>query len=310
MEQQYDDTFLARWLANELTAEELQEFENSEDFKKYTQIVDALDSAELPEFDIDSNFQATLDKLSREKEVDTSTSSVTKKRVIPLWSYAAAASVVLIFFAYNFFFTTTTYTTQLAEKTSFELPDGSEVDMNAGSEISFKKSSWSDNRALDLDGEAFFKVKKGSSFTVNTDQGNVTVLGTKFTVNARQNLYHVTCFEGKVLVVTKANDSITLTQGMSFLQNKNERKEYTVTSSEPSWINNESSFNEMSIDLVIDDLERQFDITISGKEFLKPALFTGRFSYKDATLAIQTVFMAMEIPYTTDANGNVVIQKH
>jgi ferric-dicitrate binding protein FerR (iron transport regulator) len=306
MEQQYDDTFLARWLANELTAEELQEFQNSEDFEKYAQIVDTLDNAELPEFDVEVNFQATLDKLAQ----DSSTDSAPQKRVIPLWSYAAAASVALIFFAYSFFFSTTTYTTQLAEKTSFELPDGSQVEMNAGSEINFKKSVWSENRTLDLKGEAYFKVEKGSSFTVNTNQGNVKVLGTQFTVNARENLYHVTCFEGKVLVVTKANDSIILTQGMSFLQDKNDRKEYTIQASEPSWINNESSFNEMSIDYVMNDLERQFDITISGKEFIKPASFTGRFSHKDANLAIQTVFIAMEIPYTTDANGNVEIQKH
>ena len=306
MEQQYDDTFLARWLANELTAEELQEFENSEDFAKYAQIVDTLETAELPEFDVEANFQATLDKLSN----TTTSSGRGKKRVIPLWSYTAAASVILIFFAYSFFFSTTTYTTQLAEKTNFELPDGSQVDMNAGSTVSFKKSSWSDKRSLDLQGEAFFKVKKGSSFTVNTPQGNVTVLGTQFTVNARKNVYHVTCFEGKVLVVTKSKDSITLTQGMSFLQNKNNRKEYTIQVTEPSWINEESSFNEMSIDLVIEDLERQFDITISGKEFIKPALFTGRFSHKDAKLAVETVFLAMEIAYTMDADGNVVISKY
>lgn len=317
MEQQYDDTFLARWLANELTAEELQEFENSEDFEKYTQIVDTLETAEMPSFDVEANFQATLDKLAKDTQETTSTGlsadkagSVTKKRIIPLWSYAAAASVVLLFFVYSFFFTTTTYTTQLAEKTSFELPDGSQVDMNAGSSVVFKKSSWSEERALNLEGEAFFKVKKGSSFTVNTNQGNVTVLGTQFTVNARENVYHVTCYEGKVLVVTKQKDSITLTQGMSFLLNKKEKKEYTIEGTEPSWINNESSFTGIPIEMVVADLERQFDIDISGKEFIKPALFTGRFSHKDATLAVQTVFMAMEIPYTTDANGNVLIQKH
>jgi len=310
MEQQYDDIFLARWLANELTAEELHEFENSEDFEKYTQIVDALETAEIPDFDVEMNFQATLKKLTQDSTEDVLKSSVPKKRVLPLWSYAAAASVVLIFFAYSFFFTATTYTTQLAEKTSFELPDGSQVNMNAGSSVRFKKSGWSEERALSLDGEAFFKVKKGSSFTVNTHQGNVTVLGTQFTVNARENVYHVTCYEGKVLVVTQQKDSIILTQGMSFLLNKNEKKEYTIDGNQPSWISNESSFNGIPIEMVINDLERQFDINISGKEFIKPALFTGRFSHKDAKLAVQTVFMAMEIPYTTDTHGNVLIQKH
>jgi ferric-dicitrate binding protein FerR (iron transport regulator) len=306
MEQQYDDTFLARWLANELTAEELQEFENSEDFAKYAQIVDTLETAEVPEFDVEANFQATLAKLAQEKE-----SIQPKKRVIPLWSYAAAASVVLIFFAYNFFLSgsETVYTTQFAEKTQFELPDGSQVDLNADSEVTFNASDWSEDRSLNLKGEAFFKVQKGSKFTVNTSQGNVSVLGTQFTVNARENLYHVICYEGKVLVVTQAKDSITLTQGMGYLINKGTPKQYTLDTTAPDWINNESSYKDMPIDVVLDELERQFGITISGKENLKPALFTGRFSHKDATLAVQTVFMAMEIEYTTDAQGNVLIQK-
>ena len=65
MEQQYDDTFLARWLADELTAEELQEFQNSEDYEKYTQIVDTLETAEMPEFDVAANLEATHKKLSK-----------------------------------------------------------------------------------------------------------------------------------------------------------------------------------------------------------------------------------------------------
>jgi ferric-dicitrate binding protein FerR (iron transport regulator) len=306
MKQQYDDTFLARWLANELTAEELREFENSEDFAKYTQIVETLETAEIPEFDVEANLQATLDKLSQEAQT-----LQPKKRVIPLWSYAAAACVVILFFVYTFIFTDaeTVYTTQLAEKTQFELPDGSQVDLNADSEVTFNTSDWSENRALNLSGEAFFKVKKGSQFTVNTAQGKVSVLGTQFTVNARENLYHVICYEGKVSVVTQAKDSIVLTKGMAFLINNGERKDYTLNSSEPSWINNESSFKDMPINVVLDELERQFGITISGKENLQPALFTGRFSHTNATLAVQTVFMAMEIPYTTDVQGNVLIQK-
>jgi len=305
MEQQYDDTFLARWLADELTAEELQKFKNSEDYQKYAQIVDTLETAEMPEFDIEANFQATLNKLSKGQEAP-----VKKKRIIPLWSYAAAASIAIVFFAYNFFFTTSTYTTQLAEKTNFELPDGSKVELNALSSVTFDKSSWGENRSLDLKGEAYFKVTKGATFTVKTDQGNVTVLGTQFIVNARENFYNVICYEGKVQVVSVQKDTLVLTKGMAFLIDKTQRKEYTVENSEPSWINDESDFKDASIDIVLEELERQFSITISGKENLKPALFTGRFSHKDATLAVQTIFMAMEIPYTTDANGNVVIQKY
>jgi ferric-dicitrate binding protein FerR (iron transport regulator) len=304
MEQQYDDTFLARWLANELTAEELQEFENSEDYHKYALIVDTLETAELSDFNVEENFQATLEKLSVENEIVPK-----KKRIIPLWSYGAAASIALLIFVYSFFFQPQMYITQLAEKASFELPDGSSVDLNSDSRITFEKYNWEENRQLNLEGEAFFKVKKGEQFIVNSSQGNVTVLGTQFTVNSRENLYHITCFEGKVLVVTQQKDSILLTKGESFRLQNGSKKEYTIDKNTPGWINNETTFTDMPIVFVVEELERQFGITISGKENLKSELFTGRFTHKDPKIAIQTVFIAMEIPYTTEANGNVVIKK-
>lgn len=302
MEQKYDDTFLARWLSNELTTEELQEFKNSEDYHKYAQIAETLETVELPEFDTTANFEATLEKLSKSKEESK------KKRILPLWSYAAAASIAILIFVYGFFLQTAVYTTELAEKTSFKLPDGSLVDLNSGSKVSFKKYDWKASRELNLEGEAFFKVKKGERFVVNSEQGNVTVLGTQFTVNSRKNLYEISCFEGKVLVVTSQKDSITLTEGQAFRLQEEKSIEYTIEETTPSWLNNETTFTDMPITLVVEELERQFNITISGKENLKEELFTGRFSHKDSKIAIQTVFIAMEIPYTTDVNGNVVIK--
>ncbi|MFD2567473.1 FecR family protein [Pseudotenacibaculum haliotis] len=302
MEQHYDDTFLARWLANELTAEELSGFKNSEEYEKYAQIVEMLDTAEIANFDVESNLQATLEKLNSKAETK-------KRRVLPLWSYAAAASVALIFFMYSFFFTTTTYTTQLAEKIEFDLPDGSHVDLNAGSSLSFKKGDWKDERSLELDGEAFFKVEKGSTFTVNTDEGKVTVLGTQFVVNSREDFYNVICYEGKVKVITENNESVILTKGKAFAINKSVKKEYNVEALEPSWVKGASTFKSTSIELVLKELERQFNITINEKENVKPGLFTGSFSHKDVKLAVKTVFTAMEISYKMDADGNVVIQK-
>lgn len=302
MEQHYDDTFLARWLANELTAEELSEFKNSQEYEKYAQIVEMLDTVEIANFDVETNLQSTLHKLNTQAETK-------KKKVIPLWSYAAAASIAVLFFVYSFFFTTTTYTSQLAEQIEFDLPDGSHVDLNAGSTVTFKKGDWDDERSLELEGEAYFKVEKGSTFTVHTDQGKVTVLGTQFVVNSRDGFYNVICYEGKVKVITENNDSVILTKGKAFVINKDEKKEYNTKSIEPSWIRGTSAFQTTSIKLVLEELERQFDITINGKENVKPGLFTGSFSHKDVKLAVKTVFTAMEIPYKMDAGGNVVIQK-
>ena len=60
-----------------------------------------------------------------------------------------------------------TVTTPFGARTSFKLPDGSEVWLNSGSTISFPKQ-FGDIRSIELTGEAYFKVvKDGKPFMVS-----------------------------------------------------------------------------------------------------------------------------------------------
>ena len=63
----------------------------------------------------------------------------------------------------------TNINTEIAEKTQIFLPDQSEVQLNANSYLSYNAEDWKDARSLRLDGEAYFKVAKGSAFVVETD---------------------------------------------------------------------------------------------------------------------------------------------
>jgi len=302
MEHQNNDTYLAKWLAGEMSDDELMEFKRTAEYKDYKFIVDVTGGLENPAYDQQKNFTATLNKINNQK-------NTTKTRtLIPRWAYAAAAAVVL-FLGYSFFFQQTSFQTQLAEQTSFLLPDGSEVMLNADSEIAFKSFNWDSNRSLNLTGEAYFKVKKGSKFTVKTKEGTVAVLGTQFTVNSRNDFYNVTCFEGKVKVTSGKLNHI-LTPGNAISIQDNIATPYKTNEATPSWIAQESSFNEVAIYEVVTELERQYNITISGKKNLKTAYFTGRFSHTNLQQALTMVFDTMEIPYTFDANRNVRIQKY
>jgi len=304
VEHQNNDTYLAKWLAGDMSDEELIEFKKTNEYTDYKFIVDVMDELETPDYDQQQNFSATLNKISNQNQKKT-----TKVRtLIPSWAYAVAATLVL-FLAYSFFFQQTTYQAQLADQTNFQLPDGSEVMLNAGSEIAFKSFNWDSNRTLELTGEAYFKVKKGSKFKVVTKEGTVTVLGTQFTVNSRSNFYNVTCFEGKVKVTSGKLNHI-LTPGNAISIQDNMATPYKTTEAIPSWTAQESSFNAVAIYEVVTELERQYNITISGKENLKVAYFTGRFPHTNLQQALTTVFDTMEIRYTFDANRNVRIQKY
>jgi Fe2+-dicitrate sensor, membrane component len=65
------------------------------------------------------------------------------------------------------------------------------VNLNSSSQLSYSKNKWDSKREVTLNGEAFFKVSKGSTFDVITLNGKVSVLGTQFNVKQRENYFEV-----------------------------------------------------------------------------------------------------------------------
>lgn len=95
----------------------------------------------------------------------------------------------------------------LGQKAKVELPDGSTVWLNSGSNIRYSSNFNKKNRTIDLTGEAFFEVKKntGKPFFVHTPFLDVKVTGTSFNVNAYDDeaFIETSLIEGKVNVVLK-----------------------------------------------------------------------------------------------------------
>ncbi len=108
---------------------------------------------------------------------------------------STAASLILIFLLHLFLFKQTTFNTS-EQANSFRLPDHSRVILSSNSTISYSKYFW--DRKIQLQGEAYFEVNKGEKFIVKTDEGSISVLGTRFLVTERNDQLTVSCFEGKV----------------------------------------------------------------------------------------------------------------
>jgi transmembrane sensor len=107
-----------------------------------------------------------------------------------------------------------TVTTPYGARTSFKLPDGSDIWLNSGSSVSFSRQ-FGKSRCVKLKGEAYFKVKKdGRPFTVETSSGKVEVIGTSFDVKAYpQENFETTLVEGVVKVNDKVSRTATLQPG-------------------------------------------------------------------------------------------------
>ena len=85
---------------------------------------------------------------------------------------------------------------------NYELPDGSTVQVMENSRLTYNHITWLWERKLQLLGKASFNVTKGKTFTVRTEAGDVTVLGTKFLIDQQGKKMTVNCEEGSVQVET------------------------------------------------------------------------------------------------------------
>lgn len=184
------------------------------------------------------------------------------------------------------------------EQLAFTLPDNSQVVLNANSEVVYNKRNWQETRELSLKGEAFFTVRKGSTFTVETGMGKVTVLGTQFNVRSVDGLFEVTCYEGKVSVSRQGNDHVLL-PGNTFRQVGSKVTLFPAADiSNPSWIEGEGTFKSMPVEYVLKALENQFHVEFEGEPTESQLLFTGSFPHDDLEVALKIVLGSLQIEYT------------
>ena len=295
------ENYLAKWLNNELSDEELAEFKKSTEHASYQRLKEVSGTLEAPQFDADKIWTSLKNK--RESS---------KSKVIQLRPFKklmrVAAAIAVIAIASIFYFNTLeeTISTQYAERTEVLLPDASKIVLNADSEVSFSKKKWDKKRNVSLKGEAFFKVAKGKRFTVTTTEGTVAVLGTQFNVENRKGLFEVTCFEGLVSVTYK-NKEFKVPAGSSFLAINGEVKpSIAPTTSLPYWMNNESNFKSIPLSYVLDEFERQFNVTIEVRDIDINQLFTGTFSNTDIDLALESISVPANIKFKK-LDGNKVV---
>lgn len=302
MEQKYtDDTFLAKWLNKDLTEEERIAFEKTKEYKEYAKIIEKTELFEAPVFNKEATYKNIQAKIIPQQKV---------VKLVPNWAYSIAASIALLVGVFYFVGKNTVYETSFGEQLAIVLPDGSEVQLNAKSKITLDKKDWeAGSRNLTLNGEGYFKVQKGSKFTVNTEQGSVSVLGTQFNVKRTDGYFEVKCFEGKVSVKSTQEKAI-LTQGKGFQKTKgNAAKNITFNAASPSWIAGESSFVETPLKYVLKELEKQFHVTIDASKVNLNQLYTGSFTNKNREVAFQSVFIPLQIVVTIDESDNLILSE-
>lgn len=200
------------------------------------------------------------------------------------------------------------------------LSDGSEVLLNAGTQISLESDFVkSDSRKITLIGEAFFEVAKDPAhpFYVITDQFTTKVLGTKFNISSYKNQREtfVNLVEGKIEVSGKeiAAKKI-LAPGQKIKFNAPEKKsivELAKPDQDMDWLNKEISFDNSSTEEVLNKIERVYGLEIvRNRVTVENFHFSGTFKIENLDQIIHSLEILLNCKIQKDGSKLILISKN
>ncbi|GAB5527163.1 MAG: FecR domain-containing protein [Roseivirga sp.] len=303
------EKLLARWLSGELSPEERQRLEAEGGLDDLRFALDDIERWKLPDMDVDRGLENVMDRAFREPPQKKA------KQVFfqPLMRIAASLLLVAAaYFVINNLLTSgaTTLTTGPGETLSHVLPDGSQVELDANSRLTYSQKDWDEERNLSMDGRALFTVEKGSSFKVDTESGSVTVLGTIFDVERFDtDLLKVNCYEGRVRVdLLPANNKELLSAGQGLISEQSTVTRLTVDPKRPDWVRQISKYDTVNLSAVIKDLERHHGVSIKLPPQMATSPFNGELFYGDLDSALSNLSSMFELKYTRTAEGEIVFE--
>lgn len=193
--------------------------------------------------------------------------------------------------------------TAYGERREVQLPDGSVVQLNQLSELSFRENDTA--RLVILSGEAFFEVKHqaGKPFVIQSGEARTTVLGTSFNVRAYpgEDQVEVSVATGKVQVeaVPAPEQKAVIQAGQAVIVQKESRRITAagdLAANAAAWKNRRLSFQDTRVSDVAGALERYFNVSIQLED---PDIGACRFSgdYNDPELEdiLRALTFAMDL---------------
>ena len=211
-----------------------------------------------------------------------------------------------------------TLTVPYGKRFEIELSDGTIAYLNSGSALKYPTQFIKNTkRQIFVTGEVFLNVAKDAlcPFVVNANHLNITVLGTKFNVNAypEDSTSEVVLVEGSVALQVNNNQASTsnviLKPGYKAICNKNDDKIYVkevVTDVYTSWITGELVFRNMTFENIIKKLERHYNLQIINKTTnINKTVFNASFGDESIEVILKSLKDNYGIAYSI--NDNVII---
>lgn len=180
------------------------------------------------------------------------------------------------------------------------LPDGTRVVLNAASSLKFPVSFLNrPQRIVELTGEAYFEVAHNDNqpFRVVSSNQEVQVLGTSFNVNAYADepatvttliKGSVKVFHGGMSKIIKPSEATVVGNGI---------KIRPANDSDLAWKNGIISFKNASIESIMRQVARWYDVEVSVGGKLPERLFTGEVSRSSNLSDLIAIFESSNIKF-------------
>ncbi|MHC8354398.1 FecR family protein [Pseudomonas sp. LB3P81] len=196
------------------------------------------------------------------------------------------------------------------------LSDGSQVELNLGTELTF--SNYKDQRRVTLDkGEAFFSVSHDTThpFVVKAAEGRIRVTGTQFNVWMYEDQVRVNLIEGSVLVTSNdelPGDGLRLEPSM---QARYKHGDFTPQISQT--YANDTSLAWRHGKLVLDDLALSEALPLINRYLTNPLMVAdnstgairlgGIYNIKELNNLVATLPRVLPVYLTRNKDGNPVL---
>lgn len=244
------------------------------------------------------------------------------------WGFAAAATLALALLTANFLFKeqpvlpqevvqTQTVTVPQGARSSFMMPDGSQVWLNSGSTLTYASDFNHRNRNLELEGEAFFDVVKGNHpFIINTAMGQVEVTGTRLNVKSfvNEKQFETTVERGSVNVhCPQIQDMCSLEPGQQ-IRLAHGKWELLKVETElfTSWKEGKIIFRKEYLPEVAKRLERWYNVKIEldNDPRLNKIHYTGTLEMESFSEVLELLKITASINYSYNDKTRVIRITH
>ncbi len=311
-----NDELIARYLSKEATPDEIKLIESSMNSADGANLLLATkqvwDESQLALIHRSINSMSAFEKVKC--QIDKSETKKVRFNHVPWMSIAASLILVLSAVWYLSNQSKSIQPNSLV-KMSYQLPetiqlaDGSQVDINSGSTLSYPSEFVGGERRVALNGEAFFSVSKvpGKKFTVETLSLEVHVLGTEFNVKAYQadQMFEVVVDLG-IVEVANSGHHVKLLAGDKALVNRETGEIVKMLNNDVNyiaWKTKEIEFDDVQMDEVIKVLENVYKINI---HVTNPSIYDSRITagFKDQSLefVLQVICKTFNLNYALTGN--------